>query len=207
MKLHREMWNGLVAIEGIDGAGTTTLSRLLSETLNKRGRSFTSGCEPTPGPVGRLIREALAGRIPLEPKTLARLFTADRHEHLFGTGGIRKVLDSGAIYLTDRYFFSSLAYQTLDADWEWVDELNADFPLPGHLIFLGIPVSDAMNRLSSRSSREIFEHSELQIRVSEAYKKSLDAYRNSGMKILELDSRNPPADLRDASLKFIEDLI
>jgi len=157
--------------------------------------------------VGRLIRDALSGRIPLEPKALARLFIADRHEHLYGTGGIRKVLDSGAIYLTDRYFFSSLAYQTLDADWEWVDDLNADFPLPGHLIFLGIPVSDAMNRLSSRSSREIFDHSELQIRVSEAYKKSLDAYRSSEMKILELDSRNSPADLRDASLEFIGDLI
>jgi dTMP kinase len=207
MKIDREMWDGLVAIEGIDGAGTTTLSRLLSETLKKRGRNFVCGCEPTPGPVGRLIREALAGRTPLEPKTLARLFTADRHEHLYGTDGIRKNLDSGVIYITDRYFFSSLAYQTLDADWEWVDELNADFPLPGHLIFLGIPVSDAMNRLSSRSSREIFEHTELQIRVSDAYKRSLDAYRNSGMKILELDSRNPPENLRNESLKFIEDLI
>jgi len=207
MKHDRAIWNGLIAIEGIDGAGTTTLCRLLADALKACKRHFVSGNEPTDGPVGQLIREALEGRVTILPKILAILFSADRNEHLFSSNGIRDHLDSGALYITDRYFFSSLAYQSLDLDWEWVESINAYYPLPSHLIFLGIPVKKAIDRLSDRKSLDIFEHASLQHRVLQGYQKALDAYRDSKMKILELDSRETPEKLCDASMKFIADLL
>ena len=206
MNSNRELWRGLVAIEGIDGAGTTTLSRNLGVSMKKLDISFTKGCEPTDGPVGKVIRNALSGRKPVLPKTLALLFSADRREHLYNSEGIRKVLDSGRIYVTDRYFFSSLAYQSLDAEWEWVDHLNGEYPLPGHLIYLGLPVDDALKRISSRGSREIFEKADLQLKVSESYMKSIDAYRDSGMKILELDSRRKPDEVCEVAMDFLKEL-
>jgi len=114
MNSNREIWQHLVAVEGIDGAGTTTLTRNLSEALKKRNIHNETGCEPTDGPIGRIIRKALSGKQPVEPETLAMLFAADRREHLYSPRGIRQTLDSGKIYITDRYFFSSLAYQSLD---------------------------------------------------------------------------------------------
>ncbi len=206
MNSNREMWRALVAIEGIDGAGTTTLTRNLGDVMKSRGIPCTTGCEPTEGRIGRIIREALSGRNPVLPKTLAALFAADRREHLYGPDGIRKELDAGRIYITDRYFFSSLAYQSLDAEWDWVNQLNSDYPLPAYLIYLGLPVEDALKRISERDEKEIFEKAELQHRVSDSYLKSIDAYRDSGMKILELDSRKNIQEVCDTAVDFLSDL-
>lgn len=206
MNSNRELWKGLVAIEGIDGAGTTTLSRLLAEYCTRENIAFTGTCEPTGGDIGKIIRAALSGSSPVSPKTLALLFAADRREHLYAPGGIRTDLDSGRVCFTDRYFFSSLAYQSLDAEWDWVNNLNIEYPLPGHLIYLGLPVKDAIKRISNRENMEIFEKEDLQHRVSDSYRKSIDAYKDSGMKILELDTREAPESVRDAALDFLKDL-
>jgi len=206
MNRNREVWRGLIAVEGIDGAGTTTLANGLSEALRRKGLRCITGCEPTPGPIGRVIREALSGRFPVDPGTLALLFSADRREHLFGPDGIRSALDDGGIYLTDRYWFSSLAYQSLDSDWDWVDSINGSYPLPSHLIFLDLPVNDALDRISGRSERDIFETSEQQHRVAESYRRSIDAYASTPMKTLILDSRRSPEELCDASIEFVAEL-
>jgi len=206
MNSNREIWPRLIAVEGIDGAGTTTLTRNLSEALKKRNILNVSGCEPTDGPIGRIIRKALSGKEPVEPETLALLFAADRREHLYSPRGIKQNLDSGEIYITDRYFFSSLAYQSLDSDWDWVNSLNGDYPLPGYLIYLGIPVEEAQKRLSTRDETEIFDREDLQHRISDSYLKSIDAFRNKGMKILELDSRRKESEVCDAAETFLKDL-
>ena len=207
MNSNREIWQRLVAVEGIDGAGTTTLTLNLGEALAHIGIPFVTGCEPTEGHIGRIIRKALSGGKPVQPKTLAMLFAADRREHLYSPGGIRDIVDSEKIYITDRYFFSSLAYQSLDAEWDWVNQLNDEYPLPGYLIYLGLPVEEAQKRISTRGETEIFDREELQHRVSASYLKSIKAFRNQGMKILELDSREEVGDVCDAALDFLHELI
>ena len=207
MKRNRAVWDSFVAIEGIDGAGTTTLSKLLGDELARRNVLHTRGCEPTDGPIGKLIREGLSGRIPMSHETLALLFSADRREHLFGPEGIKSDVAAGRIAITDRYFFSSLAYQTLHADWDWVDFINTDYPLPGYLIYLSLPVEDAQKRISTRNLKEIYEEISLQLQVAEGYRKSIDTYRDSGMHILELDSREPADALCNESMKFLSELL
>ncbi len=206
MNSNREIWQRLVAVEGIDGAGTTTLTRNLGKSLTQTGKPFVTGCEPTDGPIGRIIRKALSGDKPVQPKTLAMLFAADRREHLYSTDGIRDIVNSGGIYITDRYFFSSLAYQSLDAEWDWVNHLNNEYPLPGYLIYLGLPVEEAQKRISTRGETEIFDREELQHRVSASYLKSIEAFRNQGMKILELDSREDAGDVCAAAMDFLKEI-
>ena len=206
MKRNRNVWKGLVAVEGIDGAGTTTLTRELKDALSSKNIPFTAGFEPTDGVIGKIIRTALSGKEDLCPETLALLFSADRREHLYGKNGIQEALKAGQVYITDRYWFSSLAYQTLDSDWDWVDYLNAPYPLPGHLIFAGIPVDEAQKRLSRRDGQDIFDEAALQYRVVEAYEKAIGAYEDSGMKVLRLDSTKTPHELCRQSVDFLSDL-
>jgi len=204
MSKTRDIWKGLVAIEGIDGSGTTTLLNSLRESL--AGRNARLGVEPTKGSIGDVIRDALSGREAVSPKTLALLFAADRREHIYGADGIRESLDSGYIYITDRYLFSSLAYQTLSVDWNWVDKLNSEYPLPSHMIYLRIPVKQALERISARNGKDIFETAELQHKVAESYMRSIRKYGNSGIKFLEIDSHKTPKETCIAVLNFIDEL-
>jgi len=90
-------------------------------------------------------------------ETMARLFAADRGEHLSGPGGIRAALERGELAVSDRYFFSSLAYQSVECDPDLVRELNRRFPLPEYLIFLDVPPEIGEGRVSRRGEREIYE--------------------------------------------------
>jgi dTMP kinase len=53
----------LVVLEGLDGAGTTTQAQLLDRHLSDRGLSTSLTREPTGEPVGRLISDALLGKL------------------------------------------------------------------------------------------------------------------------------------------------
>ena len=73
-----------IVFEGIDGAGTTTQTKLLGNALKN---SITT-CEPTDAEIGRFIRLILKKEIAIDKESLAYLFVADRAEHLFGKNGI-----------------------------------------------------------------------------------------------------------------------
>ena len=106
--------SNFVVLEGIDGSGTTSQLRLLKEkfALEDKGNSVVFTQEPTSGSIGILIRSALQGSSVFAPETMTRLFAADRCEHLYGKEGIKAALTAGKAVFSDRYLFSSLAYQT-----------------------------------------------------------------------------------------------
>jgi dTMP kinase len=129
--LHR-----FAVLEGLDGSGTTTQLRLAGRRLEREGVPHFLTWEPTDGPVGTLIRSILRHEVPAEPCTVAMLYAADRSEHLHGPGGILERASRGELVLSDRYLFSSLAYQSLECPEEQVAGLNAGFPLPELLVFV-----------------------------------------------------------------------
>jgi dTMP kinase len=78
-----------VVLEGIDGAGTTTQTRLLVEALRARNIPALETREPSDGPVGMLLRQMLKGRIVAASgrgapgwEQLGLLFAADRLDHV-----------------------------------------------------------------------------------------------------------------------------
>ena len=142
---------GFVVFEGLDGAGTTTQAHRLVTCLRSRGVAAEFTCEPTDYLTGRTIRALLTGPERATPWTLAMLFAADRHEHLERPeSGILARLATGATVISDRYLFSSIAYQGAFCDGAAVERLNGAFPLPEHLVFVDTPQDEASRRLAHR---------------------------------------------------------
>ena len=160
---------GFIVFEGIDGAGTTTQSRLLHERLLSAGCASVLTSEPTTRAVGLVIRRVLAGEIPAAPETVAYLFAADRSDHLSAPDGMLAHLAAGELVVCDRYKYSSLAYQTVEADPDLVADLNSRFPDPRIVFFLDLATDAAEARLSGRPSREIYERLEFQEQVRSRY--------------------------------------
>jgi len=67
-----------IVIEGIDGAGGETQSKLLLKYLSDRGKKVEFFSYPNPNsPVGKLIYEFLGKKFDLEPATQFLLYTSD----------------------------------------------------------------------------------------------------------------------------------
>ena len=157
-----------VAFEGIDGAGLTTHARLTEKFLESRGFRVVLTKEPTDGLIGGLIRACLRGEWRTDPMTLQLLFAADRCHHVNTV--ILPALRAGRAVVTDRYVFSSLAYGSLDLDYEWLKVVNSKFPLPDVTFVLDIDPSVAMERIrGDRFAVELFEEVEKLERVRSAY--------------------------------------
>ena len=182
---------GFVVLEGIDGTGTTTQLRRLGADLARRGLPAWTSFEPTELPTGTFVRRVLSGEVSALPGTIARLFAADRHEHLFGRGGALEHLDRGELVVFDRYLFSSLAYQGMDCGMELPMRLNADFPLPELLLFFDLDVETAMSRVAKRPGRDIYETHEALERVRGAYLKAMARFQDSAMRIQRIDAALP----------------
>lgn len=186
--------------EGIDGTGTTTQIRELEARCRKESIPAWFTCEPTDGEIGKLIRRALSGNPNLAPDTMARLFAADRGEHLEGPDGIRSRLNAGEMVVSDRYFFSSIAYQGSAGDPELPFRANADFPFPELLFFFDLDHDAAMDRVERRAGAlEIYEKRDFQRMVRERYREIIPRFASiePKMKVVNVDASLPVAEISE----------
>jgi dTMP kinase len=207
MMERREILERFVVFEGIDGTGTTTQLARLQKRLAAAACPHTVSCEPTNGPIGTLIRESLAGTVPLHPHTVARLFAADRGEHLYGNGGIVASISAGLLAISDRYLFSSLAYQGLTCGQALPSALNAGFPLPRLLLFFDLDPIAAMDRMAGRSKLDIYENLEFQQQVAAAYRQAIGNFEATGMQIVRIDAALQPEAVEQAVWQAIQPLV
>ncbi len=176
MNEKKEILANTIVFEGLDGAGTTTQTELLADTLKELGQSVLQTCEPTDSIIGKLIRRALRGEFSITPKALAFLFAADREDHIRNhKTGMQVFADAGGIVITDRYFFSSLAYQSIDTPYEEIALINQNFPYPQIIVYLDTPPKVCMSRLSNRTSHDQFEQLDFQEKVYLMYERAFDA--------------------------------
>ena len=151
-----------IALEGIDGSGKSTQIGRLVRRLTDRGITCHATREPTGRPVGTLIRQALTGQTPLDPRVIAALYAADRIDHLVnGEDGLLALVERGVTVVTDRYYFSSYAYHSVDMDMDWVigaNSVSAGLLRPTLTVFLDVSVDRAMERIRRGRDRvELFE--------------------------------------------------
>jgi dTMP kinase len=190
--------HNFAVFEGGDGSGTTTQLELLRERFAEPGLPpFHATFEPTGGPIGVLIRKVLKGEIALQPETAARLFAADRNEHLYGTGGVVERCGRGELAVSDRYTPSSLVYQGIACGDELPSSLNAFFPLPELLIFFDLESETALNRIASRPGRDIYEYPAFQAQVRSRYKALLPRYEEAGVRVEWIDASLPPDEIAE----------
>jgi dTMP kinase len=159
----------LIALEGIDGSGTTTQAQLLSDWLSDHGAPACLTREPSQGPLGLLLRDILSHRTrEVDRAALALLFAADRLDHL--AAEVEPLLQQGKHVVTDRYVYSSLAYQSMDLDLAWVASINRRAPEPELTIYLRVDPAVAGHRRSTRDEQaEVFETDLEQQRIAAIY--------------------------------------
>lgn len=204
--MHRETVQGFIVFEGIDGSGTTTQLGRLKARLEASGAAYSTECEPTPGPIGVLIRSALSGAFNTKPETVARLFAADRGEHLYGQLGIVERCARGELVISDRYLFSSLVYQGLTCEPSLPASLNEPFPLPELVIFFELDPTIAAKRMGTRASLDIYENIEFQSRVADRYHTVLAGFEESGLKVVRIDADATSDEVEEAVWKAISPL-
>jgi len=144
---------GLIAFEGLDGVGKTTQTLLLARNLTQLGLPVILTREPTDGHFGQKIRQIIIhGRKGLSPAAELELFIADRREHVQKV--IQPALADGKVVITDRYFFSSMAYQgALGLDPLEIKRLHETFaPMPDLVIILELPLPVLARRLQQRGT-------------------------------------------------------
>lgn len=149
-----------IVFEGLDGAGTTTQAKILAENLKKSNKTVFLDAEPTPSPIGELIRETyLKKKASTTMLTLALLYSADRENHLNNPdNGIKKRLSEGSIVISDRYLYSSIAYQGVNIDPLIIENLN-NYESPEYVIYIDTPVDECLKRIDKRGDKkELFEH-------------------------------------------------
>ena len=181
-----EILGNFVVFEGGDGSGTSTQLALLRQKLadfHPKCPAFFITAEPTDGPIGRIIRNALKKDLTLRFDTLALLYAADRGEHLYTENGIIERCTHGELVVSDRYVLSSLAYQGISCGEELPRSLNSSFPAPELVLFFYIDPRIAQERMNARSSQELFDAIEFQKKVRERYHILLAEYRDAGVRV------------------------
>ncbi len=163
-----------IVLEGLDGSGKGTQVSRLAEALRQQGRKVCQTAEPTISVTGGLLRDALGGFVKRDAYELSALFLLDRIFHNVNEhNGIQQYLEKGYDVVCDRYYYSSFAYQGIDADLQWVMDMNLscrEILKPDVCIFLDVSPDVGEQRLAeSRTEREIYENSQTQKKVRERF--------------------------------------
>jgi dTMP kinase len=156
-----------ICVEGLDGCGKTTQTKLLVKNLQARGFNAMYTAEPSRGKIGSFIKKyCLQGEKRVSTAVEALLFAADRVEHL--KEEVVPALNEGKIVVSDRYIYSSLAYQgAAKLDLGWIREINKWTMLPNLAVFIDVEPETAIRRLKSKKS--VMEDLETQRKVREVY--------------------------------------
>ena len=196
-----------IVIEGLDGAGTTTQCATLAAWLRVQGVDVHTTCEPTDGPIGKLIRATLRQEEGhMSKHALPWLFAADRANHIQTV--VLPTLNKGNWVLSDRYVPSSLAYQSLSMPIDWVAELNAPFPRPVLTLFLDVPVDECIERIHSRDEvREIFERRDKLTQVAKNYETVLNFMQDRGDHVVRIDATGAKEETAAAIVSIIQECL
>jgi len=151
----------LIIIEGMDGSGTTTQTKMLANYLSALGLKVSSSAEPTDSPIGQEIRKWLKEPIEKEPHLLTMLalcFAADRMHHV--NFCLAPALKTHDFVLVDRYVMSSMVYQGLHLPASFVAEINKFALKPDLTLLLDVSPRIAYERIIIRQGPKDFYESE-----------------------------------------------
>lgn len=150
----------LIIIEGLDGAGGETQSKLLFDYLKKQKKPVEKLTYPDyQGPIGRLIHQFLHKRYDFSPETQFLLYFVD---FIKDKEKIGKWLKERKIIISDRYFTSTIAYQCLKGFPLKKALKIADFfdlPRPNLIIYLKVSPKTSLIR-KFREKKNLDRHEE-----------------------------------------------
>ena len=196
-----------ICFEGIDGSGKTSHSRFVVDYLKSNGYNAVYTTEPTRYSIpGRKLRESFFAPERLPVKEEFKLFLEDRIIHL--KDEVIPQLNDGKIVVTDRYYFSSVAYQgSRGLDWHYILEENEKVSIvPDIVLLLDLPVDAAISRIANDRVEgvNIFEKKENLQRVNEIYFALVEKFPNLFQVI---DVNKPLSEVKDIINNLVLDFI
>ena len=178
-----------IVFEGIDGAGKTTQIERLAARLRAEGRRVLVTAEPTVSVSGGLLRDALGGLQKRTACEMAAMFVLDRIFHNVSPGGIEETLAAGHDVISDRYYYSSMAYQGSQTDAAWVRDMNLNCPeirRPDLCIFLDLSPEESLARIAKeRTKTEIYEKKEI---LESVRRRFLEVFETTDDKVAVIDT-------------------
>ena len=185
-----------ICVEGLDGCGKTTQTKLLVRKLGKMGWDAVYTAEPSRGKIGQFIQKyCLHGEKRTFPIVEALLFAADRFEHV--EREVIPALNEGKVVVSDRYVYSSLAYQgATGLDLKWIEMINDHAIRPDLAIFVDVEPEAVIKRLKPKKS--VMENLETQRKVREVYVKFVEKG-----KLVRIDGNKSTKEVADDILKVV----
>ncbi len=196
----------LIVFEGLDGSGKSTQAARVAEYLNGPAQKLVFGYkgvhltkEPTTNLIGGLIRSRLNGDWQSSSECLQLLFAADRAYHL--EKEVLPLLEKGVMVISDRYFFSSIAYGGLDLDSEWLASVNKNFFPPDFTFFIDVSAKTGMERISGeRYELTLFEKEKELAKVRTNFHKTLKQFKN----VFMINGEQSPDEVTRNILKVLD---
>jgi len=190
----------LIAIEGVDGSGKTTLINNLFQYLRVKVKVDLTK-EPGNNPIGRVHRD-LSMTDKVHPYTAALISTADRY---FKMESLLDKINHGFIILSDRYYLSGLAYHYADGiPFEEYAYLNRKALKPNSYIFLDVSLENARKRIQKAHDR----WEAMLEKVYSCYSEALRFLKNvENASVVRLDANLSPDIIFNHALSVIQPLL
>ena len=180
-----------VSIDGPGGSGKSNVAALVTAQLASHGLAVHQTREPSPTPLGQLIR---VGTDEYSGMALACLVAGDRHHHL--AAEIRPALAAGQIVICDRYLPASLVLQRIDGiSWEVIVQLNQGADRPALAVILNGSPAVIAARLAARGAHSRFERQPGSTRTeSDLYADTAARLAQAGWPVCTIDITTRSAD-------------
>jgi dTMP kinase len=201
----------LITIEGIDGAGKTTVARALEAELRERGVNVRLLREPGGVVAAERIRELVKDPdLRIGPRAEALLYAAARAQLV--EEALDPLLREGTWVLLDRFVDSSLAYQGGGrglgiGDVRAINEFGTHGLVPDRTLLLEVDLT--VGRARSRAREEGLdrlerEQDEFFSAIASAY---LELWREDPERVRRIDASRPLDQVVAASLWQLSDLV
>ncbi len=188
----------IIVIEGIDGAGKATQSRILKENLEKYGKEALIYSYPDYSSIyGKRIKSFLYKEINLNVDELFMLYLIDM---IKDRQNIIEELSKGRYIIIDRFFFSTIAYQSAGGfDYSKAKEIVTllDMPSPFITFYIDVPVEISMERKEKQKGK-------MEVDKFESNKKFLSDVSDYYKKLMEENFHSRKWERIDGSLKIDE---
>jgi dTMP kinase len=194
----------LITIEGIDGAGKSTVLDILTNHPVWGDAVFTK--EPTTGWIGKTVEQAIHSDT--DPLAELLLFTADHADHIART--IRPAMLEGKNVISDRYYDSRIAYQSvtlqgiLNEPADWIQRLHQEWTIvPDLTILLDLDPNVAVSRCNTREVQTKFEKIDFLNKVRLNFLKLAET---NSWRFCVIDASKEIEDVKTQIIRALEDI-
>ncbi|CAM9830209.1 unnamed protein product [Chrysoparadoxa australica] len=183
-----------VLFEGVDRCGKSTQSQLLVDSLKGQAKDAVLMRFPDrTTTIGKMINSYLQNAAEMDDRCIHLLFSANRWE---AASTIEAHLSAGRTVVCDRYAYSGVAFSASKDGLtrSWCKQPDVGLPAPDMVIYLDIPVEDAMKR--GQFGEERYEKESFQRIVRDNFMMLRDEDIAQGKQWHVIDARDSIEDIR-----------